>query len=40
MTSPTNVSLRSSNDSGFVNEITTGPPPAPEIDYSDEDSLK
>ena len=40
MTSPTNISLRSSNDSGFVNEITIGPPPAPEIDYSDEDSLK
>jgi len=39
----TDVSLRSSNDSGFVNENVTGPPlapPAPEIDYSDEESLK
>nr|XP_023023913.1 uncharacterized protein DDB_G0284459-like [Leptinotarsa decemlineata] len=30
-----NVSLHSSNDSGFSNE----PPPQPEIDYSDDDSI-
>lgn len=29
-----NVSLHSSNDSGFSNE----PPPQPEIDYSDEEN--
>lgn len=30
-----NVSLHSSNDSGFSND----PPPQPEIDYSDDDSV-
>lgn len=30
-----NVSLHSSNDSGFSND----PPPQPEIDYSDDDSM-
>lgn len=30
-----NVSLHSSNDSGFSND----PPPQPEIDYSDDDSI-
>lgn len=30
-----NVSLHSSNDSGFSND----PPPQPEVDYSDDDSL-
>ena len=52
MTSAADLSLRSSSDSGFVNEplqqqsqppmqeTTATPPPAPEVDYSDEDSLK
>ncbi|PNF29375.1 hypothetical protein B7P43_G07687, partial [Cryptotermes secundus] len=31
-----NASLHSSNDSGFSND----PPPAPEVDYSDEDSTR
>lgn len=31
----TNTSLHSSNDSGFAND----PPPQPEIDYSDEETL-
>lgn len=30
-----NISLHSSNDSGFSND----PPPQPEIDYSDDDSI-
>jgi len=31
-----NASLHSSNDSGFSND----PPPAPEIDYSDDENAK
>ena len=37
----TDISLRSSSDSGFANESQQLPPPAPEVDYSDDsDSFK
>lgn len=32
----TNASLHSSNDSGFANEH---PPPQPDVDYSDEETV-